>query len=80
MWGRGDGERGVPIGSHSPLRPPTQVPIKWMALESILRRRFTHQSDVWSYGASLCRLRWGGGSQTDAYPTSSCPQASPCGS
>lgn len=21
-----------------------------MALESILRRRFTHQSDVWSYG------------------------------
>lgn len=30
-----------------------------MALESILRRRFTHQSDVWSYGVWQGRL--GGG-------------------
>lgn len=42
--------------SHVPSTPSlrtsslSQVPIKWMALESILRRRFTHQSDVWSYG------------------------------
>lgn len=28
----------------------SQVPIKWMALESILNRTYTHQSDVWSYG------------------------------
>lgn len=27
-----------------------QVPIKWMALESILQWTYTHQSDVWSYG------------------------------
>lgn len=30
----------------------SQVPIKWMALESILNRTYTHQSDVWSYGKS----------------------------
>lgn len=45
------------IQGKAELTPPmllslfcTQVPIKWMALESILRRKFTHQSDVWSYG------------------------------
>ena len=43
----------TPSSKTFPL--PRQVPIKWMALESILRRRFTHQSDVWSYGAW-----WGG--------------------
>lgn len=29
---------------------PCQMPIKWMALECIHYRKFTHQSDVWSYG------------------------------
>lgn len=34
-----------------------QVPIKWMALESILNRMYTHQSDVWSYGKySVCLM------------------------
>lgn len=32
-----------------------QMPIKWMALECIHYRKFTHQSDVWSYGE---RLLW----------------------
>lgn len=27
-----------------------KMPIKWLALESIQRREFTHKSDVWSYG------------------------------
>lgn len=45
----------------------SQVPIKWMALESILRRRFTHQSDVWSYGAWWGRL---GGVAKEPWP---CP-------
>lgn len=35
-----------------------QAPIKWMALESILFRKYTHQSDVWSYGALEKTLSW----------------------
>lgn len=76
--------RGVPP-THGTLLTsaptPTQVPIKWMALESILRRRFTHQSDVWSYGASPSRL-WGGFSGGLKAPLTLPlhPQVSPCGS
>jgi len=47
---------GVDARNHCVTVVPVlnqQMPIKWLALESIQQRVYTHKSDVWSYGR-LC--------------------------
>lgn len=45
-----------------------KVPIKWMALESILQWTYTHQSDVWSYGVTVWELMTYGSKPYDGIP------------
>ncbi|XP_057680351.1 melanoma receptor tyrosine-protein kinase-like isoform X2 [Corythoichthys intestinalis] len=45
-----------------------KVPIKWMALESILQWTYTHKSDVWSYGVTVWELMTFGSKPYDGIP------------
>ncbi|XP_030634923.1 receptor tyrosine-protein kinase erbB-4-like [Chanos chanos] len=51
-----------------------KMPIKWMALECIHYRKFTHQSDVWSYGVTIWELMTFGGKPYEGIPTSEIPE------
>uniref|UniRef100_A0A8C9SUY0 Receptor protein-tyrosine kinase n=1 Tax=Scleropages formosus TaxID=113540 RepID=A0A8C9SUY0_SCLFO len=51
-----------------------KMPIKWMALECIHYRKFTHQSDVWSYGVTIWELMTFGGKPYDGIPTREIPE------
>ncbi|XP_060754450.1 receptor tyrosine-protein kinase erbB-4-like [Neoarius graeffei] len=50
-----------------------KVSIKWMALECIQYRKFTHQSDVWSYGVTIWELMTFGGKPYDGLPDHEIP-------
>ncbi|XP_038653721.1 epidermal growth factor receptor [Scyliorhinus canicula] len=50
-----------------------KLPIKWMALESILQRTFTHQSDIWSYGVTVWELMTFGSKPYDGIPANEIP-------
>ncbi|XP_078723380.1 receptor tyrosine-protein kinase erbB-4-like [Lampetra fluviatilis] len=50
-----------------------KMPIKWMALESIQYRKFTHQSDVWSFGVTVWELMMFGGKPYDGIPAREIP-------
>ncbi|XP_053170732.1 receptor tyrosine-protein kinase erbB-4 [Scomber japonicus] len=50
-----------------------KMPIKWMALECIHYRKFTHQSDVWSYGVTIWELMTFGGKPYDGISTREIP-------
>ncbi|KAA0722609.1 Receptor tyrosine-protein kinase erbB-4 [Triplophysa tibetana] len=64
------------IGSQLLLNWCVQIakmPIKWMALECIHYRKFTHQSDVWSYGVTIWELMTFGGKPYDGILTREIP-------
>ncbi|XP_036420708.1 receptor tyrosine-protein kinase erbB-4-like isoform X1 [Colossoma macropomum] len=50
-----------------------KMPIKWMALECIHYRKFTHQSDVWSYGVTIWELMTFGGKPYEGILTCEIP-------
>ncbi|KAL7882165.1 hypothetical protein AOLI_G00090140 [Acnodon oligacanthus] len=59
--------------SLGPISAQQLMPIKWMALECIHYRKFTHQSDVWSYGVTIWELMTFGGKPYDGIPTREIP-------
>ena len=43
----------IGVGSYISWFHIIQMPLKWMALESIRKKTYTTKSDVWSYGKMI---------------------------
>ncbi len=50
-----------------------KVPVKWLALECIQRRIFTHKSDVWAFGVTVWELLTYGGKPYNDTPAREVP-------
>ncbi|KAH1010683.1 hypothetical protein HUJ05_004940 [Dendroctonus ponderosae] len=51
-----------------------KMPIKWLALECIQHRIFTHKSDVWAFGVTVWELLTFGGRPYDNVPARDVPE------
>lgn len=51
-----------------------KMPIKWLALECIQHRIFTHKSDVWAFGVTIWELLTFGGRPYDQIPARNVPE------
>lgn len=51
-----------------------KMPIKWLALECIQHRIFTHKSDVWAFGVTVWELLTYGGRPYDNVPARDVPE------
>lgn len=51
-----------------------KMPIKWLALECIQHRIFTHKSDVWAFGVTVWELLTYGGRPYDNVPAREVPE------
>ncbi|XP_044271495.1 epidermal growth factor receptor isoform X2 [Tribolium madens] len=51
-----------------------KMPIKWLALECIQHRIFTHKSDVWAFGVTIWELLTFGGRPYDNVPARDVPE------
>ncbi|XP_046400809.1 epidermal growth factor receptor isoform X2 [Ischnura elegans] len=51
-----------------------KMPIKWLALECIQHRIFTHKSDVWAFGVTVWELLTYGGRPYESVPARDVPE------